>query len=229
MAEASRRASEVAGPTWIIAKEQTAARGRRGRAWVTPAKNFAGTLVMRPKEDAQVTALRSFVAALAVFDACVDLTGRTVGFSLKWPNDVLLNGGKLAGILLESVGRDGMVEHLSIGIGVNLEDAPNVAEVEERAFRPTALSSAGTFVSQDDFAISLASNYAAWETKFTRFGFGPVREEWLARAARIGEVITAKTMQSTHEGTFETVDEQGNLVLKTANGRQAIPAADVYF
>ncbi|NNK78413.1 MAG: biotin--[acetyl-CoA-carboxylase] ligase [Litoreibacter sp.] len=229
MAEARRRAADLSGPTWFVARMQTAAHGRRGRAWVNPAGNFAGTLVLRPSEPPDVVALRSFVAALALHDAFVNLTGRSSGFALKWPNDVLLNGAKLAGILLESHGQGGRTDMLAIGIGVNLVEAPATSGLEEGAVAPTSLSEAGVFLSPEEFLPNLATAYALWESRFATFGFAPIREAWLARAARLGEVITARTGRDSHSGSFETVDEQGNLVLKTAQGRRAIPAADIYF
>jgi BirA family biotin operon repressor/biotin-[acetyl-CoA-carboxylase] ligase len=97
MAEAARRAPTLAGPGWILALRQTAARGRRGRAWVMPPGNFAATLVYRPPGGPAEHALRSFAAALALADALDALTGRPDAVALKWPNDVLLHGGKLAG------------------------------------------------------------------------------------------------------------------------------------
>ena len=124
-AEAARIASQLSGPEWILALDQTAARGRRGRVWAHPAGNFAATLVMRPTESTERVALRSFVASLALSEAVIAATGRAEGVTLKWPNDVLLNGGKLAGILLESAGAGGHVGHFAIGIGVNLKTAPD--------------------------------------------------------------------------------------------------------
>lgn len=229
-AEAARIAPTLAGPEWILALEQTAARGRRGRAWANPVGNFAATLVMRPTESPDQVALRSFVASLALFDAVVDATGRAAGVSLKWPNDVLLNGGKLAGILLESAGSGGGLSHFAIGIGVNLREAPGAGEVEPGAVRPVSLlSEAGVMVTPEEFLDLLAPAYARYETQFVTYGFAPIREAWLARAAKLGEVITARTTRDSHEGTFETVDATGNLVLSTAHGRIAIPAADVFF
>ncbi|MEO0751920.1 MAG: biotin--[acetyl-CoA-carboxylase] ligase [Pseudomonadota bacterium] len=229
-AYAAREAGGVTGPTWIMARRQTAPRGRRGRGWVAPEGNFAATLILRPDGPIEQVALRSFVAALALFDALVAVTGRAECFALKWPNDVLLNGGKLAGILLESAGMGGAVPHVLIGIGVNLKAAPEAAEVEAGAVRPVALlSQTGVAVDQETFLEHLAAAYAAREQAFVTYGFAPVREAWLARAARLGEVITARTGRSEVTGTFETVDEAGRLVLKTRDGRQAIPAADVFF
>jgi len=183
-----------------------------------------------PGGEAKQAALRSFVAALALFDACVAVTGRAEGLALKWPNDVLLNGGKLAGILLESTGHGSGVAHLAIGIGVNLADAPGADAVEPGAVRPVSLvSETGAQVEPELFLTELAAAFARYETQFLTYGFAPIRSAWLARAARLGEVITARTATSQTVGTFETVDAEGNLVLNTAQGRVSIPAAEVYF
>jgi len=187
-------------------------------------------LVMFPKGDPGQVALRSFVAALALFDACVALTGRSVGFALKWPNDVLLNGGKLAGILLESSGQGAGVAHLSVGIGVNLVAAPPVEAVEAGALRPVSLlSETGIEVTAQEFLEALAPAFAGYEAQLVTYGFDPIRAAWLDRAARLGQRITARTGNSETTGRFETVDGRGNLVLMTAKGRVSIPAADIYF
>ncbi len=228
--EAARIASTAQGPVWILAHHQTAARGRRGRTWANPKGNLAATLLLRPEGSPERAALRSFVAALALFDACVAVTGRASGLSLKWPNDVLLNGGKLAGILLESTGQGRGISHLAVGIGVNLSQAPSAQAIEPGAVRPVSLlSETGADVTPEDFLTELAAAYAKYESQFVTYGFEPVRTAWLARAARLGEVITARTAASETVGTFETVDAGGNLVLNTAKGRVSIPAADVFF
>ncbi|MFP7570778.1 biotin--[acetyl-CoA-carboxylase] ligase [Marivita sp. S2033] len=225
MAEAARQAARLSGPTWICAARQTAARGRRGRVWVNPEGNFAATLVMPTRDPAERRALRSFVAALAVFDALAALTGRVDGITLKWPNDVLLNGGKVAGILLESLG-----DHLAIGIGVNLAHAPTGAQVEAGALAPVSvLSSTGVGLAPEAFLDALAEAYAAREATFQTYGFAPLREAWLARAGRLGEDVTARMGNREVVGTFETVDADGRIVLKTAHGREAIAAADIFF
>ena len=230
LSEAARIAPDLAGPEWILARHQTAARGRRGRAWANPEGNLACTLVLRPEGTPAQAALRSFVASLALFDACVAVTGRATGFALKWPNDVLLNGGKLAGILLESAGVDRGTSHLFVGIGVNLSEVPPREQLEEGALRPVSLlSETGASVSPEDFLDELAAAFAQYEQQFVTYGFEGIRNAWLARAAKLGEVITARTATSETTGTFETVDGDGNLVLNTAKGRVCIPAADVYF
>jgi BirA family biotin operon repressor/biotin-[acetyl-CoA-carboxylase] ligase len=183
---------------------------------------------MRPGGAPERVALRSFVAALALFDAVALATGRADGLALKWPNDVLLNGGKLAGILLESSGQGGTLTHFAIGIGVNLSNLPDA--VEEGALRPVSLrGETGVEIAPEEFLDLLAAAYAEWEERFQAYGFAPVRAAWLARAARLGQPIVARTTRDEWHGIFETVDEQGNLVLSTAGTRRAIAAAEVFF
>lgn len=234
-AEAARISRDLSGPEWILTLNQTQSRGRRGRVWAFPKGNFAATLVLLPNEPPATVALRSFVAALALREAFVIATGRHESFALKWPNDVLLNGGKVAGILLESIGSGQGVSHLAIGFGVNLVAAPSAEQVEEKAVRPVSLmSETGIQICPEEFLTLLASSYARFEAQFFTYGFAPIREAWLHHAARLGEVITARTgstVSGTNEtvGTFETVDDTGNLILSTAKGRVAIAAADVFF
>ena len=229
--EAGRIAPGLSGPEWILARQQTAARGRRGRAWHMPPGNLACTLVVRLDEPPQRIALRSFVSALALFDACAEVLGDSAALSLKWPNDVLLNSGKFAGILLETLGGAGQGGTvLAIGIGANLATAPEPAEVEARALRPVSvLGETGVSLDPEMFLTHLAAHYAKREAQFTTFGFDTIRQAWLAHAARLGETIVARTGTTETEGRFDTVDSDGNLVLVTSRGPVRIPAADVYF
>ena len=225
-AEGLRLAPSLAGPTWVFAARQLKGRGRRGRAWTDPAGNFAASLVLRPEGAPGQAALRSFVAALALHDALAALAPGA-DLALKWPNDVLLSGGKLAGILLEGASDGDRMAHLVIGIGVNLAEAPPRGD---GGLRPVSLSGAvGTKVAPEEMLGHLAACYAAREAVFMAQGFMPIRDAWLARAARLGEEVVARTMQGETRGIFETVDETGQLILSVGGGRVAIPAADVFF
>jgi BirA family transcriptional regulator, biotin operon repressor / biotin---[acetyl-CoA-carboxylase] ligase len=218
------------GPAWVLGLEQTAGRGRRARAWASPRGNFHASLVTAPAGPAGQVALRSFVAALALRDALVAVSGAGQAFALKWPNDVLCNGGKIAGILLESAGAGGGVAHLVIGIGVNLIAAPDPETMETDALPPvTLLAETGRRVTPEAFLDALAPAYARWEAVFATQGFAPVRAAWLAGAAQLGQPIRARTGAATHYGTFRMIDETGALVLGTAGGTLAISAADVFF
>lgn len=229
-AHAMRMAPSLAGPAWFLGLEQTAGRGRRARPWASPRGNFYATLLMQPAEPPEQIALRSFAAALALRDAFVALTGLPQAFALKWPNDVLLNGGKVAGILLESSAAAHGRFHLAIGVGVNLIGAPDAAMVEAGATVPVSLlGETGIRVTPEAFLDALASAFAAWEAVFLAQGFAPLRTAWLNHAARLGETIRARTGNDTREGVFETIDPAGNLILRMSSGSVAIPAAEVFF
>lgn len=229
-AEAFRLAPSLAGPTWIMARRQENGRGRRGRAWIDPIGNFAATLVLQTGSAPADAARLSFVAALAVHDALIRLCGPRLNVSLKWPNDVLLNGGKLSGILLESTGAGGQVTALAIGIGINLVSGPDTGAVEPGALRPVSLQGeAGVVLTPDEVLTAVAQGFAHWYRQERDYGFAPIRSAWLARAARLGETITARTGNAESRGRFDGIDETGALILTTPRGRVAIPAADIYF
>ncbi len=226
-AEAMRLAP---GPAWVLGLEQTAGRGRRARPWDSPRGNMYASLVMTPAGPAAKVALRSFVAALALRDALAAISGVPQAFALKWPNDVLCNGGKIAGILLESASTGAGVAHLVIGVGVNLIAAPDAGQVEAGALMPVSLlAETGKRVAPEAMLDTLAATFARWEAMFVTDGFAPIRAAWLASAAHLGQPIRARTGTATHHGTFQTIDDQGALILQTADGVLAIPAADVFF
>ncbi len=223
-AEAQALAAELDLPTWILAREQTAARGRRGAAWESPRGSFAASLAMRPTGTAGWAGLRSFLAANALFETLALYVQRS-RLAMKWPNDVLLDGGKVAGILLETVSKGGEIDWLIIGIGVNLTTVPGT--VRDAAFPPVALDVED--VDAEGFLTRLAGFYATEEEILTRLGFDPIREKWLRHAARLGEVVTARTGREEVTGRFETLDEAGRLVLATPGGERRISAAEIFF
>lgn len=226
--EALRRADRA--PLWLLAAEQSAGRGRRGRPWASPRGNFHATHLVPPADTPAATALRSFAAALALRKALADVTGLPGCITLKWPNDVLLNGGKVAGILLESTATPAGRHMLCIGIGVNLIAAPDPALIEPGATPPvTLLAETGKRITPEAFLDRLAPAYARYAAQLAAHGFAPLRDEWLAHAARLGEVIRARTGGITREGTFESIDASGALILRQAQGRISIAAAEVFF
>ena len=226
--EARRRLGQ--GNAWIMARVQTAARGRRGRVWHAPSGNFMASLLLQVNAPAQRAAQRSFVAALALFDTLVSLTGQPDIFTLKWPNDVLARGQKLAGILLETSGSGAQVDHLIIGIGVNLAHAPGADTLETRAMPPISLRQAtGQDITSDDFLNALAHAYQGREAQLSNDGFQSIRTDWLAHAANLGTTITARLGDREIVGMFETLDADGALLLRNAQGTQTIAAADIYF
>lgn len=230
MTAAARLASGLGAPAWVFAHEQTGGRGRYGRPWRMPAGNFAATLIFRPAGGSAQAALYSFVAALALEAALAQICGPHARLAIKWPNDVLLNGGKVAGILLESVSTGAKPDHLAVGIGVNLAAAPDPGQLEERAMLPVSLlGETGVRIAPLDFLPPLATAFAHYDRQLRDCGFDAIRDAWLVRAARLGERIVARTGSHSHEGIFETIDSHGALILREARGTRAIAAADIFF
>ncbi len=225
--EARRMASAgEAGPVWITADHQKAGRGRRGRAWDSPSGNLAATLLLRPGKSAGGAAQLSFVAALAVSDA-MQYFARSGDFRVKWPNDVLAGGRKIAGILLESANAGGaQLDWLAVGIGINLAHYPDGTE-----FPATALAAMGEPVpAARDVLVRLAGEWVRWYEVWAAQGFGDIRDAWLARAVGLGARIRVRLQNEETFGVFEGVDEAGALILRETRDRARIIAAgEVFF
>ena len=222
--EAGRRAQAgEQGPVWISAARQSTGRGRRGRAWENGQGNLAATLLLRPQGQPSIIGQLSFVAALAVADMAQHFAP-DAAIQVKWPNDVLGNGRKLAGILLES-GEGPSGRWLAIGIGVNLASFPPRTE-----FPATALAELGiAALSPEDALTVLAARFAHWYDVWMSEGFGTVRAAWLARAGGLGKPIRARLPNQTHEGVFEGIDAAGALLLNEQGQIRAIAAGEVFF
>lgn len=224
------RSQVGAGDAWYMAYAQTAARGRRGRAWLAPRGNFMASFVMQLDIPAAQAALHSFVAALALYDTLVELTGRPDVFRIKWPNDVLANGQKLAGILLEtsSTGRD--ITHLVVGIGVNLAAAPPAEAIEPGAMAAISLQQAtGQIIAPETFLDTLAPNYARHAATLRDAGFAAIRMAWLSHAAYLGQTITARLGNETLIGRFDGIAPDGAMLLQCGENKRTIAAADITF
>lgn len=226
--EEARRLASAGAPTpvWIRADRQTAGRGRRGRAWETPSGNLAATLLLRPDRPAAECAQLSFVTALAVSDTVAGLAPNAET-RVKWPNDVLVDGRKIAGILLESASGPGAAPlWLAIGIGINLAHFPHGTEFPAASIAAVT----GKSPSPHDTLGNLASHFAKWYEVWRAEGFLPIRDAWLARAAKLGERIRARLTNEEASGVFEGIDETGALILRESAGKvRTIAAGDVYF
>jgi BirA family transcriptional regulator, biotin operon repressor / biotin---[acetyl-CoA-carboxylase] ligase len=226
--EEARRLAQAGerGPLWIAAGEQTAGRGRRGRSWVSPRGNLSATLLIDPRKPASDCAQLSFSAALAASDAVAAFAPRA-DIKVKWPNDVLANGGKIAGILLESASSGSADPNwLVIGIGINLEAHPSDTE-----FPATSLLALGVSPPLvEDGLLHLAASFAKWYDIWRTNGFAPIRDAWLARAAGLGTRIRARLQNGESVGMFEGIDANGALLLREAQDRvRAIAAGEVFF
>jgi BirA family biotin operon repressor/biotin-[acetyl-CoA-carboxylase] ligase len=225
--EARRRAAAgETGPLWIMARRQTAARGRRGRAWAAPEGNLSATCLLRPALPPAQAALLSFAACLAVAET-FDALAPGAAVALKWPNDALLNGRKAAGVLLESAGAGDRLDWLAVGVGVNLAHHP---EPQPDAWPPTSLAAeTGAAPDPADALRHLAASFAAWSARLEAEGFAPLRAAWLARAARLGENVVARLPNEAASGVFIDIAADGALILSQPGGTRRIQAADVFF
>ncbi|MEO1531022.1 MAG: biotin--[acetyl-CoA-carboxylase] ligase, partial [Pseudomonadota bacterium] len=178
-------------------------------------------------------ALSTFATSLAVADTVsAFLPDGAARVTLKWPNDVLVGGRKVAGILLESsAGQGGKVAWLVIGMGLNLAAAPPAGEIRPGGAAPTSLAAEGAKPASPAEALAvLGAALPRWLTSLEAEGFEAVRAPWLARAGHLGQTIGAGLARERLEGVFEDVDETGALVLRTREGAvRHISAADIYF
>ena len=216
-AEALERArAGERGPLWLVTDQQTAGRGRRQRAWVSPRGNLAATIVETVNVQPSVAATLGFAAGLALEAALqtisVEYRMRSGGtanskFLLKWPNDLLAGGQKLSGILLEAetIGGDLAV---AVGMGTNVVSAP-----------------------EDDLFMALSDSWAEFRGIWDDGrGFPEIRRLWLERAAGLGEAVSIQSSGASVEGIFETIDETGCLIVAGRDGKRTpIAAGDVHF
>ena len=227
--EEARRLAETGefGPLWIVAREQTGGRGRRGRAWISQPGNLFATYLTALPEPAGDCAQLSFAAGLAAAETIGHFAASS-HVTLKWPNDVLLEGCKVAGILLESGNTQAQRNSrwLAVGIGINLAHFPDHTEFP-------AISLAAVTGSAPDPELALARLGKAWDTWYGAWregGFAALRDAWLARAAGLGQRIGARLAKSLIEGVFVTLDQDGALVLRGPDGALSrVTAGDVFF
>ncbi len=215
--EAAQRADAGAPEGTVVwSREQTGGRGRRGRHWASPVGNLYTSTILRPDCPAQRAAELGFAAALAVAD--IVPAGREV--RVKWPNDLLVDGGKIAGILLESaIGQTGQVQHVVAGIGVNVGFAPQLPEMRY----PGSALGGSVEAALEKLTAALAARLAEWR----REGFETVRAAWLAKAGPLGAEVDVKLGEGLVRGRFAGLDREGALLLDTATGPRKIVSGEL--
>ncbi|MDR3489257.1 MAG: biotin--[acetyl-CoA-carboxylase] ligase [Bradyrhizobium sp.] len=235
-AEALSRARDgERGPIWFVTSQQTAGRGRRHRPWIAPRGNLACSVLEIIEVSPAIAATLGFAAGLALEVALqkvsVEASLRSAGsdhvkFSLKWPNDVLAGGQKLAGILLEAEAVTNDRLAVVVGIGTNVVAAP-----EGTPTPATSLTALGVNISAEELFATLSDAWAEFRGVWDNGrGFGEIRRLWLERAAGLGQKVTVQNGGSIVEGTFDTLDEAGCMVVRTSDGGLVpISAGDVYF
>jgi BirA family biotin operon repressor/biotin-[acetyl-CoA-carboxylase] ligase len=229
------------GRLWLAARRQETGRGRRGRVWETPTGNLAATLLLVDCCPVPLAATLGFVAGLALSDALAAVAPETrvaIGpdgghgrngagrYELKWPNDVLADGAKLAGILLESVMLSERRFAVAIGIGVNV-----VAHPEDLPYPAISLSGLGAACTAETLFLALSDAWLRHERTWDQGrGLSAIRTRWLARAAGLGSEVAVRIGGDVVRGTFETIDEECRFLVRDRTGRLwPVAAGDVHF
>lgn len=216
--EVRRLAAEgAAHGTVVHADEQKSGRGRLARTWFSPPGNLYLSVLLRMDVPPARCAELSFVAAVAVADAVGQLLPKQAEIVVKWPNDVLVGGGKISGILLEQV--DGVVV---VGIGLNVLIAPSTA-----GYKTATIAASGGIASVDGARDLLLAAFGQHLTTWQEQGFAPIRAAWLARSYPIGAKLRVGVQGRTVEGAFAGLDVDGALLLDTPDGQRRIVAGDV--
>jgi BirA family transcriptional regulator, biotin operon repressor / biotin---[acetyl-CoA-carboxylase] ligase len=216
------------GRLWIKAARQVQGKGRQGRPWVSERGNlYASLLLIDPAHDLERLGTLALAAACAVHGTLASLPGAgRHEFRIKWPNDILANGKKISGILLESIVLDEGRMAVAIGIGINCAHHPDPA-----LYQATDLAELGLETSPEDLFPHLASTMAATLAAWNHGrGFPQIRAEWLRLARGLGDKITVNLPAGPLEGVFEDIDATGRLVLRLQNSEiRHISAGDVFF
>ncbi len=218
----ARRLAEDGAPhlTLVAARRQTAGRGRRGRSWVSEPGNLYCSAVLRPAGPPDRAAELGFAVSLAMAES-IGPEARC-----KWPNDLLVNGRKAAGMLMESGPvRGGMMDWLIAGIGVNVAQAPADTEFPATSLHAEGLGAATV----DGLLEGFAGRLAAWLEVWRDAGFAPLRAAWIGRAHGIGGPVTLRLPRETLHGRFADLDETGALVLDSGGASRHISVGDVFF
>ncbi len=215
---------------WIMAERQNAGRGRRARQWDSPRGNLMTTLYLPERMALTKAGFFSFIAGLALFDTVahfITATQTQKALRLKWPNDLLFNNAKIAGILLETASLENeMISWIAIGIGLNLRYFPTDTPYPATALLPAT----GVEVSPLDAQKVLAARFTHYKTLYEAQGFSALRDLWMMRAQGKGERVFVRLPQATKVGIFNDINETGALILQLDNGqREDIFVGDVYF
>jgi len=212
------------GPLWVVGGEQTAGRGRMGRVWTSPRGNLYATLLLTDPCPIEKAPELGFVAGVALAEAAKVILGPRESLGLKWPNDLLYDGAKLSGMLLEATRLQSGVLAAVVGIGVNCcshPDLPNYATTDLETIRQGAGEPAALFAALSD------AMARALETWARGTSFEAIRQQWLAACLGRGGPIRVALAERVIEGVFDTIDPHGRLIVLTPDGPTSIDAGDV--
>ena len=228
--EARKMATSAKPSTWLLALKQTAGRGRRGKRWLSSTDSFTASFLSYPKVKESEMVLRSYIAGIALYDSVTKIGINSHLITLKWPNDLLLNGKKVGGILLETATVKSCREKaLIVGFGLNLITSPQLNDLHVGALEPDCLLSSGKFIPKaEEFLNVLIPTYKAWENILAEHGFSKIREEFLRRTIPIGTKIVFEIFNKSTIAKFSGISEDGSLLLESDSGPMVVTAGDVF-
>ena len=202
--------------TIVLADCQTAGRGRLQRGWQSPPGcNLYFSLILRPKIEMAKAAQITFLTGVAVADALASFCPE--GVEIKWPNDVLINGRKVCGILSELKSEKGGMAAV-VGVGINVNMKKGDFAVEYRQIATSLLEESGRRHSREDVLCSFCTHFQRWYELFLEEGFGPLRQAWLARTKMVGRKVRVLFGNEAREGVVSGLDEDGALLLADSAG-----------
>ena len=226
--EIKRRAElGAADGSMVWALEQTSGRGRRSREWASPRGNLYCSLLLRPSYPASKAMQLGFVTAVVVAELVAETLRDSEPVTCKWPNDVLVNGRKVAGILIESSSAGGTaLDWLAIGVGINVASHPRRAESRYPA---TSLATEGAGeVTLQRLLERYCCHFQRWMGTWNEYGFAAIRHAWLQRAHGLHEPILVRLENETFEGVFTNMDDDGALVLEQNGVNRLVMVGDVF-
>lgn len=205
----------------IQSLQQTGGRGRHGNNWTSPMGNLYVSALLRPNCTPSKAAQLAFVAAVALSEAIDDVIEPSHVKTLKWPNDILIDGKKVSGILLESSLKEKLVDYVVIGTGVNIFAAPEGAVgIDEIKRVPVFVN-----IFRDVYLDKLLGRYREWQDK----GFATIREAWLKQAHGLGQDMTIRLPEIAYHGVFKGIDDNGSLLAEVDGAPRVFTAGEVHF
>jgi BirA family biotin operon repressor/biotin-[acetyl-CoA-carboxylase] ligase len=233
--EEAKRLAEGGGSHGAViwAKRQAAGRGRMGRLWVSVEGNLFCSVLLNPRCNAETAAQLSFVAAVATAETLKSIVPESEKIHCKWPNDILLNSKKIAGILLESfeardiVGAGGKMQRwVVVGVGMNVDSCPTNTDIPATYLKKAGVEIISAKIVLSRFIHYFITEYDLWAAK----GFAPIRKKWLEYAFKMGKPIEVRLPKESFTGIFEGIDTSGQLILKSrGNKKKMISAGDVFW
>ena len=227
--EASRISKVSFRPHWILTFEQYQGIGRYGKEWYSCAGNFSGSFLFFPDGSSLNFAQRSFSTALSVRDTLIDFGIPSRIISFKWPNDVLLNGKKVAGILLQTTVANSLKKGLIVGVGINLVDLRKIYDVDKILTETASFSEYVKPPNPRRVLDRLIHNFNYWEKSFKEGGFVKIKKNWELWGPKKGRKIKIRRKDTILEGKYLEISNLGELIAEVDGKINKFASAEVYF